>query len=85
MQMKLTVQQESIEEMTEKIEAITEELTKVHGDFLTFLEDGGQGPVEFGEKSIWTIKVRENLMQSYQPQGCLRFVIVVFPDHTHYF
>ena len=19
------------------------------------------------------------------PQGCLRFVIVVFPDHTHYF
>ena len=40
MQMKLTVQQENIEEMTEKIEALTEELTKVLRDFLTYLKSG---------------------------------------------
>ena len=28
---------------------------------------------------------RRNLLNLAVPRGCLRFVIVVFPDHTHYF
>ena len=34
--------------------------------------------------SSWCLVVVERLFLGV-PQGCLQFVIVVFPDHTHYF
>ena len=34
--------------------------------------------------SSWCLVVVEWLFLAV-PRGCLRFVIVVFPDHTHYF
>ena len=34
--------------------------------------------------SSWCLVVVERLFLPV-PWGCLRFVIVVFPDHTHYF
>ena len=34
--------------------------------------------------SSWCLVMVERLFLS-MPQGCLQFVIVVFPDHTHYF
>ena len=34
--------------------------------------------------SSWCLKMVEQLFLAV-PQGCLRCVIVVFPDHTHYF
>ena len=34
--------------------------------------------------SSWCIVVVEWLFLAV-PRGCLRFVIVLFPDHTHYF
>ena len=34
--------------------------------------------------SSWCLVMVELLFLAV-PQGCLRFVIVVFPDHTHYF
>ena len=34
--------------------------------------------------SSWCLVVVEQLFLAV-PRGCLRFVIVVFPDHTHYF
>ena len=34
--------------------------------------------------SSWCLVMVERLLLAV-PQGCLRFVIVVFPDHTHYF
>ena len=34
--------------------------------------------------SSWCLVMVERLFLP-MPQGCLRFVIVVFPDHTHYF
>ena len=34
--------------------------------------------------SSWCLVVVERLFLTV-PRGCLRFVIVVFPDHTHYF
>ena len=34
--------------------------------------------------SAWCLVMAEGLFLAV-PQGCLRFVIVVFPDHTHYF
>ena len=32
--------------------------------------------------SSWCLVMDERLFLA-MPQGCLRFVIVVFPDHTH--
>ena len=32
--------------------------------------------------SLWCLVMVERLFLS-MPRGCLRFVIVVFPDHTH--
>ena len=32
----------------------------------------------------WCLLMGERLFLAV-PRGCLRFVIVVFPDHTHYF
>ena len=34
--------------------------------------------------SSWCLMMVERLFLAV-PQGCLRFVIVVFPDRTHYF
>ena len=34
--------------------------------------------------SSWCLVVVEQLFLA-MPRGCLQFVIVVFPDHTHYF
>ena len=34
--------------------------------------------------SSWSLVMVERLFLAV-PRGCLRFVIVVFPDHTHYF
>ena len=34
--------------------------------------------------SSWCLVMVERLFLA-MPQGCLQFVIVVFPDHTHYF
>ena len=34
--------------------------------------------------SSWCLVMVERLFLAV-PLGCLRFVIVVFPDHTHYF
>ena len=34
--------------------------------------------------SFWCLVMVERLFLAV-PRGCLRFVIVVFPDHTHYF
>ena len=34
--------------------------------------------------SSWCLMMVERLFLAV-PQGCLRFVIVVFPDHTHFF
>ena len=34
--------------------------------------------------SSWCLVMVERLFLAV-PQGCLRFVIVVFPDHAHYF
>ena len=34
--------------------------------------------------SSWCLVIVERLFLAV-PWGCLRFVIVVFPDHTHYF
>ena len=48
MQMKLTVQQENIDEMTEKIEALTEELVKVLCHKTNFLLTYANMPVQTG-------------------------------------
>ena len=34
--------------------------------------------------SSWCLVMVERLFLTV-PRGCLRFVVVVFPDHTHYF
>ena len=34
--------------------------------------------------SSWCLVMVERLFLA-MPRGCLRFVIVVFPEHTHYF
>ena len=34
--------------------------------------------------SSWCLAIVERLLPA-EPRGCLQFVIVVFPDHTHYF
>ena len=33
--------------------------------------------------SSWCLVMVERLFLAAVPQGCLQFVIVVFPDHTH--
>ena len=43
---------------------------------------GGRGPVALLDLSSWCLVVVERLFLTV-PQGCLRFEIVVFPDHTH--
>ena len=45
---------------------------------------GGGGLVALLSLSSWCLVVVVSLFLAV-PWGCLRFVIVVFPDHTHYF
>ena len=43
---------------------------------------GKREPVSLLILSSWCLAMVERLYLA-MPQGCLRFVIVVFPDHTH--
>ena len=43
---------------------------------------GNRGLVTLLNLSSWCLVMVERLFLAV-PQGCLRFVIVVFPDHTH--
>ena len=43
---------------------------------------GKREPVALLNLSSWCLVMFERLFLAV-PQGCLRFVIVVFPDHTH--
>ena len=45
---------------------------------------GKREPVALLNLSSWCLVMVEWLFLAV-PWGCLRFVIVVFPDHTHYF
>ena len=45
---------------------------------------GGGGLVALLGLSSWCLVVVGRLFLMV-PRGCLQFVIVVFPDHTHYF
>ena len=45
---------------------------------------GKRGLIALLNLSSWCLLMVEGLFLSV-PWGCLRFVIVVFPDHTHYF
>ena len=47
---------------------------RLHGQKYEYREDGGGGG---GGAPLHTFAA--------VPRGCLQFVIVVFPDHTHYF
>ena len=46
--------------------------------------DGGRGLVALLGLSSWCLVVVGQLFLAV-PRCCLQFVIVVFPDHTHYF
>ena len=43
---------------------------------------GKREPVALLDLSSWCLVMDERLFLAV-PRGCLRFVIVVFPDHTH--
>ena len=48
------------------------------------LDGGERAQIALLNLSSWCLVMVERLFLAV-PQGCLRFVIVVFPDHTHYF
>ena len=56
-------------------------LLYVHSSIAIFLT-GMRELVALLNLSSWCIVTVERLFIAV-PQGCLRFVIVVFPDHTH--
>ena len=51
---------------------------------LHHLKKGKKELVALLNLSSWCLVMIERLFLAV-PWGCLRFVIVVFPDHTHYF
>ena len=55
----------------------------VHSSIATILM-GKRELVALLNLSSWCLVMVERLLLAV-PRGCLRFVIVVFPDHTHYF
>ena len=55
--------------------------TYVHSSIAIILM-GKRGLVALLNLSSWCLVMVERLFLMV-PQGCLRFVIVVFPDHTH--
>ena len=56
-------------------------LLYVHSSIEIILMGKG-GLVDLLNLSSWCLVMVERLFLEV-PQGCLRFVIVVFPDHTH--
>ena len=56
-------------------------LLYVHSSIAIILM-GKRGLVALLKLSSWCLVMVERLFLAV-PQGCLRFVIVVFPDHTH--
>ena len=52
--------------------------------FMLILLMGKRELVALLNLSSWCLIMVERLFLAV-PRGCLRFVIVVFPDHTHYF
>ena len=58
-------------------------LLYVHSSVAIILT-GKRGLVALLNLSSWCLVVVERLFLAV-PWGCLRFVIVVFPDHTQYF
>ena len=58
-------------------------LLDVHSSIAIFLM-GKRELVALLKLSSWCLVMVERLFPAV-PWGCLRFVIVVFPDHTHYF
>ena len=57
-------------------------LLYVHSSIAIILM-GKRELVAFPNLSSWCLVMVEQLFLAV-PQGCLRFVIVVFPDHTHF-
>ena len=49
---------------------------------ICFIRGGGGGLVALLGLSSWCLVMVERLFLAV-PRGCLQFVIVVFPDHTH--
>ena len=58
-------------------------LLYVHSS-ISIISIGKRELVAFLNLSSWCLLMVEPLFLAV-PWGCLRFVIVVFPDHTHYF
>ena len=56
-------------------------LLYVHSSIAIIL-NGKREPIALLNLSSWCLVMVERLFLSV-PQGCLQFVIVVFPDHTH--
>ena len=56
----------------------------VHSSFAILLLAGGRGLVVLVGLSSWCLAVVVWLFLAV-PRLCLQFVIVVFPDHTHFF
>ena len=56
-------------------------LLYVHSSIAIILM-GNREPVALLNLSSWCLMMAEGLFLAV-PRGCLRFVIVVFPDHTH--
>ena len=53
----------------------------VHSSIVIILK-GKRGLVALLNLSSWCLVIVERLFLAV-PRGCLQFVIVVFPDHTH--
>ena len=56
-------------------------LLNVHSSIAIFLM-GKREPVALLNLSSWCLVMVEQLFVA-MPRGCLQFVIMVFPDHTH--
>ena len=58
-------------------------LLYVHSSIAIILM-GKREPIALLDLSSWCLVMVEQLFLAV-PRGCLQFVNVVFPDHTHYF
>ena len=57
-------------------------LLYVHSSIIAIILMGKRELVALLNLSSWCLMMVERLFLAV-PRGCLRFVIVVFPDHTH--
>ena len=57
-------------------------LPTVYFSMLIAFEEGYRELIALLNLSSWCLVMVERLFLAV-PRGCLRFVIVVFPDHTH--